>query len=74
MKTCTREVYVGQQILGHLLIVISRLTKFLLDFGAIVPATLSGTYYHRSPLVEGGLKVSSVDDAMFIYTKRNKYF
>ena len=57
MKTCTREVYVGHQIVGHLLMAISSLTKFLLDFGAIVPATLSGTYYHKSPIVEGGLKV-----------------
>ena len=73
-KTCNRDIYVRQQIVWHLLIDVSRFTVFLLDFGWIVPVTLCGTYYHKSPLVDGGVEVSSVDDAMFIYTKKNNYF
>ena len=34
------------------------MTKFLLDRGAVVQATLSTTHYRRSPLVQGGLEIA----------------
>ena len=46
------------QIVGHLPREISRVTKFLLDRGAVVQATLSTTHYKRSPLVQGGLEIA----------------
>ena len=46
------------QIVGHLPREISRVTKFLLDRGAVVQATLSTTHYRRSPLVQGGLEIA----------------
>ena len=35
----------------------SRLWVFLLDCGAEVRITMTGTHYHQSPLVQGGLKI-----------------
>ena len=54
IKTCKS---IGQ-IAGHLPREISRVTKFLLDEGAVVQATLSTTHYKRSPLVKGGLEIA----------------
>ena len=34
------------------------MTKFLLDRGAVVQATLSTTHYRRSPLVQVGLEIA----------------
>ncbi len=42
---------------GHLPREISRHTKFLLDRGAIVTATLLDTDYRRSPIFQGGLEI-----------------
>ena len=42
---------------GHLPREISRHTKFLLDRGASVTATLLDTDYRRSPLFQGGLEI-----------------
>ena len=42
---------------GHLPREISRPTKFLLDRGASVTATLTDTNYRRSPLFQGGLEI-----------------
>ena len=52
IKTCKSN----GQIVGHLPKEISRVTKFLLDRGAVVQATLSTTHYRRSPLVQGGIR------------------
>ena len=54
IKTCKSN----GQIVGHLPREISRVTKFLLDRGAVVQATLSTTHYRRSPLVQGGLEIA----------------
>ena len=54
IKTCKS---IGQ-IVGHLPREISRVTKFLLDEGAVVQATLSTTHYKRLPLVQGGLEIA----------------
>ena len=54
IKTCKSS----GEIVGHLPREISRVTKFLLDRGAIVQAILTSTDYRRSPLVQGGLEIS----------------
>ena len=54
IKTCKPE----GQIAGHLPMEIARLTKFLLDRGAVIIATLNTTNYRRSPLVQGGLEIA----------------
>ena len=46
-------------IVGHLPREISRITKFLLDRGAVVQLTLTSTHYRRSQLVQGGLEIAS---------------
>ena len=42
---------------GHLPREISRVTKYLLDRGAMASATLTSEHYRRSPLVQGGLEI-----------------
>ena len=42
---------------GHLPREISRPTKYLLDRGATVKAVITCSYYRRSPLFQGGLKI-----------------
>lgn len=42
---------------GHLPMEISRITKFIIEQGAIVEAHLSSTNYRRSPLIQGGLEI-----------------
>ena len=44
-------------IVGHLPMEISLITKFLLDRDARIKATLRSTHYRRSPLVLGGLEI-----------------
>ena len=44
-------------IVGHLPMEISRITKFALQRGAQVHATLTSKHYRRSPLVQGGLEI-----------------
>ena len=46
--------------MGHLLMEISQVTKFLLDRGANVSAKLKSTHYRRSPLVRGGIEIPCV--------------
>ena len=43
--------------MGHLPMDISRITKFILQRGARVQATVNGKHYRRSPLIQGGLEV-----------------
>ena len=54
IKTCKSN---GQTV-GHFPREIPRVTKFLLDRGAIILATLTTTDYRRSPLVQGGLEIA----------------
>ena len=54
IKTCQRT---DGSIVGHLSMEISRATKYLLQRGSTVTATLSSTSYRRSPLEQGGLKI-----------------
>ena len=48
------------EIVGHLLIKISQVTKFLLDRGANISAKLTSTHYRRPPLVQGGKEIPCV--------------
>ena len=70
-KTC-RDAEFHPQIVGCLPLEISRLTKFLLDRGVTITATLSTTHYRRSSLVQGGLEIPCVANAKLIGTKKNK--
>ena len=45
------------EIVGHLPMKISRITKFIIDRGAQVAVKIRGRHYRRSPLVEGGIEV-----------------
>ena len=54
IKTCKPE----GQIVGHLPMEIARVTKFLLDRGEVIIATLNTTNYRRSPLVQEGLEIA----------------
>ena len=58
--------------MGHLPLEISWFTKFLLDRGATITATLSCTHYRRSPLVQGGLEIPCAVNAKLIGTKKTK--
>ena len=57
IKVCEKD---KNEIVGHLLMEISRVTKFLLDRGANVFAKLTSTHYGRSPLVQGGIEIPCV--------------
>ena len=54
IKTCKSY----GQIVGYLPREISRVTKFLLDRGAILQAARPTTHYRRSPLVQGRLEIT----------------
>ena len=56
----------------HLPLEISPFTKYLLDHGATITATLSSTHYRRSLLVQEGLEIPCVVNAKLIGTKKNK--
>ena len=61
------------EIVGHLPMEISRITKFLLDRGFAASLTLTSMHYRRSPLVQGGLEIPcKVRIAMDIRTKRQQ--
>ena len=49
IKVCKKH---KNEIVGHLAMEISRVTKFLLDRGANVSAKLTSTHYRRSPPVQ----------------------
>ena len=57
IKLCEKD---KNEIVGHLPMEISRVTKFSLDRGANVSAKLMSTHYKRSPLVQGGIEIPCV--------------
>ena len=59
------------EIVGHLPREISRVSKFLMDRGAAVQATLTTTNYRRSPLVQGGLEIACKVTVRMAGTVRN---
>ena len=54
MKICKPD---SNEIVGHLPMKISRITKFILDRGAVCTIKIRGKHYRRSPLVQGGLEI-----------------
>ena len=56
---------------GHLPMEISRITKYILQRGAQVKATLIATHYRRSPLVQGVLEIPCKIEATMPGTVRN---
>ena len=52
--TCRRT---SNEIAEHLTREMSRPTKYLIDRGAVITATLTTDRYRRSPLYQGGLKI-----------------
>ena len=58
IKVCEKD---KNETVGHLLIEISRVTKFLLGRGANVSAKLTSTHYRISPLVQGGIEIPCVE-------------
>ena len=57
IKVCEKD---KNEVVGHLLMEISRATKFLLDRGANLSEKLTSTHYRRSPLVQGGTEIQCV--------------
>lgn len=54
IKVCQRD---SDKIVGHLPKEISRITKFILDRGAVISAEISCNHYRVSPLVQGGIEI-----------------
>ena len=54
IKACERN---SEKRVGHLPQGISRVTKFIIERGAIVDVELTSDHYRRSPLVQGGLEI-----------------
>ena len=54
MKICKPD---SNEIVGHLPMEISRITKFILDRGAVCTIKIRGKHYRTSPLVQGGLEI-----------------
>ena len=57
IKVCEKD---KNEIVGHLPMEISRVTKFLLDRGANVSAKLTSMHYRRSPLIQDGIEIPFV--------------
>ena len=70
-KTC-RDAEFHPRIVGCLPLEISRFTKFLLDRGVTITATLSTTHYRRSSLVQGGLEIPCVVNAKLSVQRKIK--
>ena len=47
----------SNEIVGHLPMEISRITKFILDRGVVCTIKIRGKHYRRSALVQGGLEI-----------------
>ena len=60
----------GNMIVGHLPREISRPTKYLLDRGAIVTATITPEHYRKSPLFQDGLEIRCVITVIVIASVR----
>ena len=57
IKVCKKD---KNEIVGHLPMEISRVTKFLLDRGANESAKLTSMHYRRSPLAQGDIEIPCV--------------
>ena len=68
MKMCDTR----GNIVGHLPMEVSRITKFRLDRGARIEATLRSTHYRQSPLVQGGLEIPCTVKVSMMPTQLSK--
>ena len=59
-------------IVEHVPMEISRITKFLLDRGARIEATLRSIQYRRSPLVQGDLEIPCTVKVSMVPTQLSK--
>ena len=48
---------IGESTVSHLPKEISRVTRFIILYGAVVTVKVLDTHHHRSPLVQGGLEI-----------------
>ena len=48
---------ISNSIIGHLPKEISRITQYIILYGAVVTLKVCDTHYRRSPLVQGGLEI-----------------
>ena len=48
---------IGESTVGHLPKEISRVTRFIMLYGAVVTVKVLDTHHRRSPLVQGGLEI-----------------
>lgn len=69
IKTCRKT---NEKIVGHLLMGISRPTKFLLDRGARITETLTSTSYYASPLIQEVLTMPCLVEMSIPRTIKNK--
>ena len=60
------------EIVGHLPMEISQITKYFLDRGANVSAKLTSMHYRRSPLVQGRIEISCVVTVSMLGTVINQ--
>ena len=63
----------GNVIVGHLPREISRPTKYLLDRGTLVTATIMSEHYRKSLLFQGGLEIRCVIIVTMIATVRGHF-
>ena len=63
---------VVESTVGHLPREISRLTRFIMQHGAIVVVKVLDTHHRRSPLVQGGLEISIELIVRMEYSPQNK--
>ena len=63
----------SRRVLGHLPMYYSRATKFLLDCGTRIIATLTSCNYCVSPLVQGGLEIPYLVETYMASSFKNKY-
>ena len=68
-KSCQET---GGKIVGHIPMEISRPTKFLLEQGAEITATLMSSSYYACPLVQGGLEIPCFVEVFMPLTFKNK--
>ena len=69
IKLCEKD---KNETVGHLLMEIPRVTKFLRDRGANVSAKLTRTHYRRSPLVQGDIEIPCVVTVSMLGTLINQ--
>ena len=71
MKVCKPD---SDEIVGHLPMEISRITKFIVDRGAKCTLKICGMHYKRSPLVQGLLEVPCEVTITMIGSVVNHFF